>query len=497
MIYIYRKVIFIIVTILFIVILPLAILFSMGYSLNFQKPYLLDYSLTANIETFPLAANIDINDQPTNISTPATINFTNNSNNSRINKISIKKEGYLSETFNIYTSINQNANVRITDLWLLDKDGKNINKNSNGSKQEYLLPNVLLQKDQNDTYFAHSYGIGGFDGDRQQIKTENKIENIDGLWQPLGENTYFNFTHANLLYKINGQWYLLNLQQSWSVPATLDANKNSDSKNTILLNKIFELGVKNTLLFKPNQILLLGHNKQLWYLDILNRNLTLIQDNISDISTTNDNKFAWLRIDDSLYRMNLNGEIKDLYNKLIFSSDILTQLDVNCAKVKELYDKRFCNTEVLPFFQGNIVRIGEQLIFISDINPNRWIYLTNDVVSATTFEDTIFWINKTGGIYSWNFNLEKSVFLGKVGLDNTKEVTTLRYNSNWKRLLIYNQTKVTSVWFDKYLLNDNLISYYPQIWHEDKQCLNQIYDKVQYCLYKDGTFKVYQNFNLF
>lgn len=466
----YRRLFFTVSLATILIITPILILFGLGYTINLNN-YSLQNVINTRIETFPINSRITVNNGAGAFNTPTDLVLPVE----RDNNIKISRTDFVGEEFLIRGSRDRSSPVRITNLWLLSQNGNRLSDLPKDTEQRQIIENFVIWK-KDEGLQIQRYSIGGLQG---RVQTVNKLNEytIDTQFDfhILSDSSLFDPINKILVWQKDSIWQSLKLNSDWIIPG----------RDPIALSKILDSQI-STVKINADVFLIKNSKGDLWSLDIQNQRITFVDSNVSGLYYDEKLRQIWLWQNDSLFRLPINEQL-NLQNGLYLRDLQLSILSSKCLPQAEV-----CRFEASRFFQGILLRVDKELYFISDINRNWKVEISNKLVNFTVFEDTVFWLDTDQNLHAWNFQLENRVLLGQMPDGNSD--LRLDYFSGWRRLLIYSKNQTYAVWFDKYILNGNIVRYYPKEWING-QCVNKIVDRVQYCI-RDDQIYFYQNNSL-
>lgn len=454
-----RQAIFTIFAVFFIVLLPFIIMLSLGYGFDIKKGSVTN-NLTVKIQTFPRNADVLVGDRK--FQTPAELSVPSGQQT----QIKIEKENFISEDFEFASNPNQNATARIDGLWLLPS----------AAEAEFQTENILsildknyLLLDKNGTYGIANYSFAGIRDEFLEISNPSKIKIQEGLWQTLLQNVFWNQEQGLMLYqKNNFQWEIVDL-------------------------KIFPHSFVSAVSLNKNQVLLLNSNGDLWFLNLETKVISFVENNISGLAFTESPDMVWILQRDSIYRLERTGLDPvnlDLKNfKFSNSRTIFRAAD-------SIDRQKFNNFVTKNLFLGLVFKIGNNIVYVPDSNKESYKIITNDTKSIGTSGSSIFWLDAQNNLHTYNLltQQERLIVLPQASFDSDAKVI-LSYYTSWKRLFVYDQKKLFTVWIDLEINNEAILNYSPFLWLENQSCFGAINNNYQFCsqqnkllVYKNNSF---------
>lgn len=451
-----RQTLFTIFAIFFIVLLPFIIILSLGYGIDIKKGSVSN-NLTVKIQTFPRNADIIIGD--TKFQTPSELSIEAGKQVT----LTIQKENYFSENFELISIPNQNSTARIEGLWLLPKEPEAsfaIDDILNILDKNYLL----LEK--NGNYGIANYTFAGIRNEFVKIDNPDKVTVKKGTWQVLLQNIFWEQDQNIILHqKNNSQWEFINL-------------------------KVFPQDFVSVVSLNKNQVLLLDSESNLWYLNLDTKIITFLETRIQGLAFTESPDMVWVLQNDTIFRFDRGGidplNINFTQNQFSSSKSIY-----NASRLVD--SKNLNNFVTKNLFLGLVFKIGNSAIYIPDSNKETHSLITTDLKSLGTSGSSIFWLDLQDNLHTYNLLIdqERSIDLPKLDYKNNSEVV-LSYYSGWKRLFIYTQDQVVTIWIDLDVNNDSILNYKPFLWLENQSCFGSINNNYQFCN-KDNGLVLYKN----
>ena len=461
-----RKLIAIITTSVFIVLVPFLIVYSLGYNIQLNQKTL-ENSFTVRVDTLPFGAEIRANNKklansPADLQTsPKNYIF-----------LDITKENYVSESFELKGDPKNNTGARVNNLWMLPKTPIVTKEASNRDKQISIIDKYLISYNQRQ----NQYFVTALRPDLSTFETKDiTLNNIDKI------GTSFSKTDSFCYLDSITQQSFLNFEDSrmlidWTKPLT-----NKESKLIFPFKSL-----KSQTCLNSQNIWLLDTQNQLWRYNAISNTIIFVDNQIDSLNMDLQTKYIWLRKSDIIYRVGGNNPesfgVADIYLRNIFlksESDTISNIST--------------------IFQGVSLLSGSNLIVIYD-NDKSIQYISRNAKVSVSSDNAIFWLDTDNNLFVWNFILKQNLRLGTINLQ-TGEVPTIVYNNESKRVFIYikqtnGQTTIHSVWYNKDVLNDYIVKYSYITWLNDlDSASNEIHDKYQYTL-KNNKLEVYKLDNL-
>ena len=500
-----RRNFFIIFAIFFVICLPFMVILSLGYSINTKNSQLRN-SLSIKINTIPQQANITINDElksksPSDLSVPENQNLD----------LKVQLDGFATQQFKLASENDSNSMIDLSGLWLLPLKNDKINgpdfdtisiinenlaitqskkpieiestvestlslSNSSSSASSIsvssasALSTVTTQKPS----FIQSFGLSGFDSAPQLIVSQdklnaksnslpqleqslvNKLTDKTTKWLKISNSGFF--ANNTLLLKREGFWQIIDLSK-------------------------FNINVSKALKIDDNHLLFLDNQKKLWVFDSDNLDLKFIDQNVDNIISSGSPNKIWLWRYNSIFKFNpsdlLNASNFD-WNKGLFLKNGLIGDEVGGV------------FDIQNVFQGTAIQIGKYIFYVPDYRDSQWQLLTTNTKLFATENETLFWLDNDNNLTSFNlYNNSKKLITTLPVLPES-----MGFVKDWNRLVFYSTNSVSSIWFNKEIVNNGVKSYYLNTWIENQQCFHKVINKAQYCV-NNGNLVVYKNNLLF
>ncbi len=465
-----KRNLFTIFAIFFVSISPFLLIFSLGYSFNFDKNDSgLTSSLSVNVKTLPSGSQIETGNQK--FQTPIEFRIPNNYNLT----FSVQKDRYQSEIFSVWSPTSSNDLANFENLVLLPKTSNTLlEKNDNLPLQNILLLSdsyILFQIQ--DKLYIQNYDLTGLVGQKSEIQNDTN--------SPINEKVFW-----------SNQWKKLSASSFWLKESQLLLVRRG---NSFVLKSLSSLGegtiIPNTVVASSDsQFLVLDTSSKLWLMDLLPDNqlkLNFVDSNIDGIAQTISPQSIWIWKYNTVYRLERKvWQISEINIKdRVFWADI------------ELSRRSSPNLsfKVKSVSQGIIINIDSLLYFVPDFDQSKWKIIAEGVRSFDVDNNNLFWISSDDQLFSFNFLFKTQYNLGRIETGVPKESSDsikISYFAPWKRVVIYTESKVLAVWFDRGVISSGVSQYSPVTWLENSQCLNQVVDKFQFCV-ENNAVVVYKN----
>jgi hypothetical protein len=453
-----KRNLFTIFAVFFVSLTPFLIIFSLGYSINLDKPNsALSSSLSVNLKTLPSGSTMKVDDST--FSTPIDFKIANNYNLT----FTVSKNDYKEEKFSVWSKTDSNDLANFENLVLLPtKSSTLIDGDVTSIDRFALLSDTTLLYRQGGLVYVQNFDLSGLVGKRFDVSPANNTPDtvFSNQWRKLSSTSFWLQSEKMLLTKGSGtSWFLKSLDRPFGSVTS----------------------VRNTIATVDGQFIVLDSRDNLWLVDqAQDGDLTwnFLESGVSGISQTSSPQFDWIWKGSGVYRVEKkrwNSQQFILGENIFWTNDsinISADISEHILKVKGVS-------------QGILVQINSQLYFIPDFDSSKWRIVADNVHTFDVDSNTVFWVDRLGIISAYNFLFKTGYTLGNTGESLVKDIPLdglkLSYFFQWKRLFIYTKNSVTSVWFDKDVINSGISQYYPGIWINGKDCLPQIVDKFQFC----------------
>ncbi len=466
----YRALIFTLFSILFVVTLPFLVVYSLGYNLNFESQTV-NNSLTVSIDTIPRGAIIEANS--VRHRTPLELKIIED----RLTKLDIDSSSFLSESVILSHSKDYNSTAKLNELWLLPIDETAQYELEEGRVITFLSDSqVLIQKESG--YYVQGFSFGGYQGKQSKVNLNpnliNKIASDE--WSSLGKDKFWQKEQNYFLFNnlILNSWELFDF-------------------------KILPFEVISVASYSNNQLLLLDKEGSLWLFDSLTKNFFFLENNIYGLNFIDSPQSIWILSRSYIYRLlplTNSANPQDFDLQTFIYSGVQNIFDLT----KDLSLDNLEHFQVKSVFLGTVFKIGTNLIYIPDSNKNSLEFVATNVRFLGTDNSTVFWITMDNNFFAYNFFQKKmqnfeslNNFLSQESIKDLE--LQIFYYKPWRRIFIYSNSQIASIWYDTDILNEAIIYYKPNLWIDNKTCLSKILDNYQFC-FVDNQLTTYKNNSL-
>lgn len=426
--------------ILFFIILPVILTFSLGYSFN-PVSGKIDSTLNLSIESQPLFSKISINNQI--ISEFGKVDTNLEKNN--FFTASIEKNNFIQENYKLISPTSQNANVKIGPVTLLPS---NFRQKLSIEIDSFLVDNHIISFDSNNKQLYYKNILQSDQlGPAVLIEIENKIENLESKLklEKLNSTCYYDKSNNIVLnYR--------DLSKSFGV------NFNSNQ----ITNKPKKLFCHN------NSIIFINQFNQLWSYSNNTKQFTFLEDEVKQLFIS-ENDTVWIIKSDNIFQVEINTENKITLTKIYQNLNLIESIE---------------EFQVLNFIQGYIIKINNKVI---QAFPNKLFYTIADNIKIMAVTNRgVALHNQNNQLIIWNlFNKQQKIIeLPQVSESN---IINLSYSDDLKRLFIHSidskdDYSINSIWINYEQLNPLIIEYSNVKWVEgQKNCNKELVAKIQYC----------------
>jgi hypothetical protein len=306
--------------------------------------------------------------------------------------------------------------------------------------------------------------------DQQYNQTIDQL-NLDNLWQDLEYDAFWQEQNQLLIYLHNSQWQALNF--------------NFSDEKFVSVARI-----------SNSQLVFLRQDSSLWLLDIESGNFDFIDNGYLGLSFTTAPENIWLWKKDSIYRLNRGQLILETFQPtLYFQNPILNpSQNLEDTKINQI------SLKVRTLYQGLAVKFADKVLYLPDINRDRWLFLANNVLDISTDSNNLFWVDADGYLQTTNLFLNTRIIFGLLPENVYKNRPfSIFFSNDWSRLMIYSENSIYSAWISKDATNFSLKSYNLQPWLTDNftSCFNRINNSRQFCINQSKQLEIYKNTRIF
>lgn len=434
----YRALYFRTFVLFFLIILPFLILFTLGYDISLNKSGL-SQSLVISIETLPRDSKV-IENNKTIGNTPAEVRGENNVPIT----LNVTQNNYFPEKFIFFSASNTVANI--SNLALLPQTPIILSKNPTSQTLVTILNDSVVLVKEDNKFYIKNYTFGGIENNQIPINNSENVNLLNNYFVDLGGAYYFYDSQVLLISK-DEKWIFKDLKK--------------------LPLKVVKIVKKNT------SFLIQTDNSQLWSYDSETNLLKFIESGIFGISKNINSDFIWILKGSEVYRIDSSNDLNFQFtvNRQYYNFDIIKKLDNSLSSF-----------DVKSVFQGIVLKYNTDIIYIPDFDTKQSVLITNNAESFEAFGSSVFWLSDNGSLFSNNLELKSEVIIDKIPLKSESiEKVKISYYIPWKRLFVYSDDKVNTVWFDKSVLNSSILKYFSYSF-SGGDCLVGITEKNQFCI---------------
>lgn len=460
---------FIFFSIFFVVCSPFLVFLSFGYDVNLRDQNI-NSTLTMKIDSLPKNALIRTRNE-TKGTTPTELT---SQDKSPFN-ISISLPNYLNENFLVASEEGKNSAIDLRNLFLLPKNGESLKLYNKALNNEYEVLD-FVSKDQliaNTTngLEIRDFGVGGFVNNPLFI-SEREIFGVKSA-----EKLFIEKSTVEFLKNDRSKWQ--RLSEGNYIKKDYILQKKADFWLIKDISKTFPNGIKKIVKLDFANYAVLDNLKNLWIWD--GQITKFIDNGFDSIDITSSPEDVWLVRNNSIFKVQNSSLLNpsfDWKSALYLKSDLINSTDGEF--------------KVAPLFQGIGILVGKKIFYVPDFAADSWSILSNDAKNFFTDSDSVFWLDSNNYPNFYNFFTYQRYVFKQIPI----EYTDIVYLKEWNRIMLYSETKVASIWFNKEIYQPNILEYSTQEWIDDSKCVPRVVEKVQYCI-KDGDLILYKNNSIF
>jgi hypothetical protein len=459
----YRTFLFTIFAGFFVVSFPFLIIYSLGYDLNFRSQSLQN-SLTAYIQTVPRGANIPTKQRI--YKTPIELKINPN----QFTEVSVESDEFVTEKF-VFSSTDQNAAVRVDNLWLLPNTASNTVSVAEGFSPVNFLSDRYALLERDSRMYIQGYNFGGLESEPSELDLDYSDDFKNTRWEMLLEDIFWHPGLNILLSRTSSNdWRVVDLS---ALPFSVSSVAN----------------------ISPTQVLLMSRTGSLWLYNLETEVYVFLDNGIDGLSFTDSPDNIWVLKYDSIYRVDRsNSEV--LVENFNLESNLhasFAQIGDLSQRIKEPDFEKFVSKNL---FLGLMFKINDTTFYISDSDSSLMQIITQDAIAVGTSNSTVFYLDEDLVLNSYNlFNKDWQTFgslFEYLGEDFDPSDVRINYYQTWNRVIIYDLDQVISIWFDTTNVNTPIVQYFPVSWIQDEYCYFEIIDNNQFC-FNDNNLKFYKN----
>ena len=468
----YRHNLFRLFTLFFIIVTPFLTILSLGFNPDFSNGQLAN-TMSVTVETFPNKSTTRLGNQVV-----LTDNGEIKTGDGKFVQLDIEKEGYQSERFSLWSRTNQNSLAKLTPLYLLPTEFKSVAPipQQQGKEADFteLLSEDILLSGFDSTYRVFTYNTNSMESNGIEVRNPSAIRLKTDTWQVLLKDIFWSVQNKALLVKKSSIWQLYSFR---SLPFEVATVAKVDD-STVLLHDT---------------------RQNIWLYDLTTQQFSFLDSKVGGIAFTATPDSIWIWKADSVFQLSRSKEVVEQWNlnqSRRYQNPHLLNINQSDLTYSSNDSPEF---SVQNVFQGIAIYVHGYLYYISDFNLESWRFIARDVSVVAVDSNTLFWMNSSGYLLSYNLSEEFEVSFGRIDLDGSVRDQSIFYYDSWKRIFIYSKSQVISIWFNKDAKANSssaaIIQYTPQQWISNTACYPQLIDRVQFCLHKNELIQ-YKNLNI-
>jgi hypothetical protein len=422
---------------------------SFGYRLNTTKR-VIENSASVYIKTAPSGAAIVTN--PGNRTTISNADLTL-SNAGEIS-ISLSKEGYATDKFNLYYSGLTNSATFLDRIYLMPTSSSTIAEYPSASKPLVFLSPTQLITQKNNSWYIDTISTVGITG-------TNLIQTTGGLptelpnFKPIGDQIFWDSKLNLVLAEQAGSWNLYQLQNLGFKVISAVANQ--------------------------QKLLLYTDTKELWEWNY-KTSPVFVDSEVSGLTYTETPRTIWLWKNNWINTINLSNPISVQINQ----------------KSSQVVDDIFLTSTNYPFvikqvYQGFVYLLGTDLYYRGDFENANFTLLDSDVLVFTSTNDSVYWSTSKQQLVFSNIRTQNRKLL--TNYPEISSISSLLYDDYWSRLMIILPTKTDTIWHDNNRENQTITQYVVTPWLANSTCTKSSSLGSVYCI-NQNTIQIYINRNL-
>ena len=429
---------------------------TLGYDVNLRTGELQNIS-TVRVDTNPSGAAITLNQTLLSLRTPTELTIAQDA----VASITVSKDGFLSQTWDLNSLPNQNSYTRLENVFLLPINTRIVHTFNNNETQQLILNENTILYAKNNVWYTSLFSPGAVSTNAIPIINSAALSPAVSPTIVSLDETHHWFPQQNLI--------LIRTQNIWTFyPIVLSEP----------IIQVISLG--------DTQVMLLTASKNMWIKDLkIDAPARLWETNISSAVGTVSPAGVWITQSNALYRFDpdqIAAEFVDANH--LFAQDSRVVLAPG-------------SLTVYPFFQGFVVHSGTSLWYLSENDKSNWKLLADDAVLATVSNRGVYWVSKNGQLLVQQFEQNNRRILTKSIPFSASIGDSMEYSLQWKRLIWRTQSGVYSVFHDTQVVDERIVDWTIQRWIDNGVgCNKKIFDFRLFCI-QANTLKSYENKELF
>ncbi|MGL4759536.1 MAG: hypothetical protein ACRCXZ_09455 [Patescibacteria group bacterium] len=448
----YRKIIPKLFTLTAIILLPMLIFLASGNTLTNGKE--VTPTTTLKVNTIPSLSTIKIGGKQVN-SIAADIKIIENTDTS----ISVEKDGFMSENWNLYTKT-ENSLIDLDPLYLLPNKPNIYNS-------QYSIFNIvdtnLVLAEKDSAIYAIQFDFGGL---KEPKKIDTKKELVDTKSIKIDSKTiYFPSSQSVLLIEDNS-FKILNINQ-------------------ILAKPKFVSKINNNLL------LIINENNQLYSYNINTKELTFQFFPAYSIQSYEDNNSIFILTNLGILKFDRGSAISP---DNFLSSKAMFKLPLEAIN-NNLYKSQQKNDFGLKIINNGTLLKYNSNLYLNQEGVKEWKLIKENIKDFINNDSRIIFLAEDHKLFVLNVYEQQLYLIGQLNKD-INESTKLRYIPQWRRIFYYSENKIQSIFYDKDFLPNNpaspTILSQPLTWLENQNCFQNVLENSQFCIH-ENKLKQYKN----
>ncbi len=451
----YRKFIPKLYAIIAVIAIPLIIVLSSGNTVN-QSNNIINSS-TIKVNALPAFSNIKIGDSNIN-----TVNSDIKILENTATTISVEKENFLKETWDLFSPKGINTLVNLDPVYLLPAKPIEI-------QSEYNIKNILdftLTVSEKDakTYLL-PYDISSF---KTPIPLDVSYEKISSRPIKLDTRTFFFPNSKCVIYNLNEKYFALDL-------------------NTLLTDITYVTKIND------NSLLLNNKNRDLYQYNLESKELKFITNDTYSIQTLEESNSVFVLTEQGIFKIDRGAVLTQDYfqsSKVSFRNQIE---GIN----KTLYQSQDKNDFGIKFLNNATILKFNKNLYVNQEGIKEWKLLAKNINQFTTSDSKVFYLDENYNLMSLDVYEQQLFYVGSFKKEDSLD-SKLYYSPDWNRILFYSNNIIQSLYYNKNhiptLPSSPILYNQKNDWLLNHYCYAGIVEKSQFCI-QDNKLKIYRNVN--